>query len=135
MDEHRQPRRIEPEKQGFKIAAGHGGAAGGAAGGTMPDMKKDARAASWPRCGAARNSGVVIDHGSPAIGLANIAHMLGAIPIRHDGRAVDDPVIVLRRGVIDAFNGWSEDEIGQLEPGQGLGRVAECSTEGENPSG
>ena len=135
LDEHRQPRWIEPEEQGFEIVPGHGGTAGGAAVGAMPDMKKDARSASRPRCGAPRNGGVVIDHYSPAIGFANIAHMLGAIPVRRDGGAVDDPVIVLRRGVIDAFNGWSEDEIGQLESGWGLGRVAECGTQGENASG
>ena len=101
----------------------------------MPDMKKNTRAASRPRGGVARNGGVVIDHDSPPIGFANIAHMLGAIPVGRNGGVVDDPVIVLRRGVIDAFNGWSEDEIGQLEPGQGPGCIAECGTQGKNARG
>src|SRR5579859_271968 len=99
LHQHRPARRIEPCNQRLQVRLRHGRASHSRLSRAAPDMHKDTRAGAglrWRR--------VVLDQDTPAIKVVGAQHVLGAVPIRRHGAAVDDLVVKLRGGIVDALN-------------------------------
>ena len=68
--------RIEPEEQSFQVALRHGSAPDRALVMAMPNMEKDARAASQlRRIVVSRDGVIVIYNDPPAVRLTSFSHM------------------------------------------------------------
>ena len=106
---------------------GHGGAAGGAFTGTRPNVHENAGAGAW-------NSWicVLIDDSAHAVGFSSAGHFFRTVPIRRDGHAVEDSVVEMRGGVIDALDRRSQWDVGHIPTMWPLGGITESGTQEEN---
>src|SRR5262249_36529188 len=71
----------------FQLLARHGGAADSSLPGSAPDVHEDAGALSR------HMMAVVVHHDSPTIKLIGAAHVLGAVPLGSDLRAIHNAVV------------------------------------------